>query len=81
MKLCKDCKHYNFTEACIETDWKAYASTKYVPPKHECFRVSKVEMVLGNKLPPHLNCFTEREDALRLEEYRCGKEGKFWEAK
>jgi hypothetical protein len=74
MKLCKDCKWY-------EEQQRVHPLGFCLIDVGICTRNSLIELVKGEKRPPFLNCETEREDALRLEEFRCGKEGKFWEAK
>jgi hypothetical protein len=79
MKLCKDCKHckHEPSEIIIPPNGYTYRSTE----KWLCAIESKIDPIQGKPLPPYRSCHVEREDALRLEEFRCGKEGKYWEAK
>lgn len=69
MKLiCKDCKHYEkLAKGLIDTC-------------NICTRNLKVDLVTGDKIYKKvLFCYAEREDALRLEHFRCGVDGKYFE--
>jgi hypothetical protein len=77
MKTCVECKHYlydaypeNMLRNCLDPSLF-----------HRCTRDTKIHIVTGKQYGKTKVCMAEREDALRLEEFRCGKEGKFWEAK
>jgi hypothetical protein len=78
MKLCVDCKYYLHTSPA--TVFEALFS------KSHCMRsadyvVTDPILGLGRIEGEIHDCYAEREDALRLEEFRCGKEGKYWEPK
>lgn len=75
MKFCVDCKHY-----------KRYESERYylalLPVRHLCLRSCKPNIVTGDLEPDgKLDCKVEREDAMRLEHFRCGVDGKYYEPK
>ena len=72
-KLCIDCKHHQEYE--VATPFKLSDKT------HACQRKSKINIVDGYKYPPYKDCFSERENALRLEKERCGYQGIYWESK
>lgn len=76
-KFCVDCKHYLFNE--IEIIQTFYI----IPEKHLCCRNCKTNVITGKLITEFntLDCKVEREDALRLEQFRCGKEGKYFELK
>lgn len=73
-KICINCKH---SKQQIEFG----ASSTYF--NHICIRQYTISLVTGEPIykGPALDCLAEREDALRLEQFRCGTEGKFYEPK
>lgn len=73
-KICKKCKHYK--DAFITSKWGGFG-------KIICTRDLAINIVTGEKdvKENSLGCYAEREDALRLEQFRCGVEGKFYEPK
>ena len=72
-KFCINCKHFK-----IESLYYPYVGIiEYL----RCTRDSKIDVIFGNKLPPFKDCHIEREDALRLENERCGYQGIYWEEK
>lgn len=79
MKLCVDCKYYLHTppatvfEALFSKSHKCMRSADYV--------VTDYVLGLGRIEGEIHDCHAEREDALRLEKFRCGKDGKYWEPK
>ena len=71
-KLCINCKHFII---------RYYYSFGRQSPLSFCKRDSPINIVTGEFLPPFKECVTERENALRLEQERCGYQGIYWEAK
>ncbi len=73
MNFCKNCKFYkkeyayNFFTSGIGIIYNA------------CTRMNELDVVTGKFTGTPLNCYAERENALRLENERCGYEGKYWE--
>ena len=84
MKLCKDCKHYEI-KSKYQTNYE-FPIVGFYYEDTLCRREQKfviTEMVNGNGEyeGEEKDCRVERENAQRLEEFRCGHEGKYWEAK
>jgi hypothetical protein len=77
MKYCADCKHYSTGFDFYKSDG-GYSFEKI---SYRCNRLNKMNIVHKSYTDKGLDCFAEREDAKRLEDFRCGVEGKFWEAK
>ena len=75
-KFCINCKHSRL----IKSISPLYGAACFVNVL-KCTRNSKTEVVYGLKLEPYLDCIAERENALRLEQERCGYQGIYWEAK
>ena len=71
-KLCINCKNVH-----IKYD-SVYGQ---IYTLYFCKRNSPVDVVTGEFLPPFKECVMERENALRLEQERCGYQGIYWEAK
>ena len=71
-KLCIDCKHY---QAQYQSYYGGYVYLNI------CKKNQPLNMVDGKAIPPYKFCEAEREDSLRLENYRCGYNGIYWEPK
>jgi len=76
-KYCVDCTHYENVKVS-PAPWN-----KYVTECHCCSRELKISMVTKklNYDKNMLNCLVEREDAMRLEHFRCGVKGRYFELK
>lgn len=85
MKLCKDCKHHEHEKTSKSYEvfghFVSYTETSSKCTRDQTFVYEDVVNGYGSYVGEAHDCYAEREDALRLEEFRCGKEGKFWEAK
>lgn len=72
MKLCIDCKYYALKES----------GYMFVKDEYVCTRLIPINVVTGIKsLKGAFSCEAEREDALRLEHFRCGFEAKYFQPK
>lgn len=84
-KLCIKCKHY------VESSFESHKAVEYIeiynkhlidtiPSFDSCSRNAVLEKVKGMYITSTLlNCAAERENAKRLEHFRCGYEGKYFE--
>jgi hypothetical protein len=78
MDLCIDCKNHLKRNESISLGM--FGTYDY--PVHLCARTAKKDPVNGAFIRDGLlKCDAEREDALRLEQFRCGVSGKYYEAK
>jgi hypothetical protein len=78
MKLCIDCKHH--AKKSEYTSFGIFGSGYY--HIDICTRLAKRSPVNGVVISENVpRCATEREDALRLEQYRCKVDGIYWEKK
>jgi hypothetical protein len=77
MKLCKDCKYHDAHRLRIG----GYNYDSPLCRRGQTYVILDLVNGSGYHEGEEMDCHVEREDALRLEEFRCGKEGKFWEAK
>lgn len=87
-KICVNCKHYKFeviTDIYSMPDLVKYLHLNPISyTKIACTRNFKLNLVTGEKDSDDskiLFCKAEREDALRLEKFRCGVDAKFYEPK
>ena len=73
-KLCIDCKH------CVGTHNTPITQYIYIEALvFRCTRESKINLVNGAFTGPFYDCENERENALRLEQFRCGVDAKYFE--
>jgi hypothetical protein len=78
MKLCKDCKHYDVRKGTEESYLPGYRFDG-------CSRAGRItDLVYGSTMETDdmfsAFCSEQRADVSHVPN-RCGKEGKFWEAK
>ena len=71
-KLCIDCKHHQ------EQYQSFYGGYQYL---NICIKNQPVNIIDGKAIQPYKFCESERENALRLENERCGYKGIYWEPK
>jgi hypothetical protein len=76
IKLCINCKFAEERVGFHCIDRIPYQQIIYV-----CNRNADIDLVDGTYIGNKLFCDAERENALRLENYRCGPQAKFFEAK
>ena len=77
MKLCKDCKHY-----MADTAWwggNVAMATKYA--YCERTRPNEIDPVNGARVDIEPRRCSDERVAGWLERFRCGKSGRYWEAK
>lgn len=86
-KYCVDCKHHSSYSSGVNGFMNGVGGGGGVigqkfPTIHLiniCSRNLTRNLVTKQYIGNPLNCEAEREDALRLEQFRCGKEGKFFD--
>lgn len=77
-KYCVDCKHSEVVNRSENAPFLGVWRWKEM----KCARNAPKDPVYGETIKDGLLCcHAEREDALRLEQFRCGKDAKYWEAK
>lgn len=72
-KFCIHCKHY---KRITETLY-GYAFRQEIE-RDQCTRLQEPHIVTKELIGKTLDCHAERENALRLENFRCGYKGVFW---
>ena len=83
-KICVNCKHYKVELSSMPTKRLHLMPDFIIYNKIICARNFKLNLVTGEKYSDDskiLLCEVEREDALRLEKFRCGVDAKFYEPK
>lgn len=81
-KFCIHCKHYKKTTEKWYYKDSAGRLSGCIPPaeieRDKCTRLQEPHIVTKELVGKTLDCHAERENALRLENFRCGYKGVFW---